>query len=165
MKDEENRVRHAAGMMLGSLEQHQEVALPALTAALEDKDSWVRLGVAEALWRLRPGDRRVVEVLIGLLNDSEPDVRNPAAAMRKLIGPEAAKQPGSTKCPWAGSLPSSPPWGADQPRARPRAWSSPRRSRMPTSEPGRPAACRPAVPPPGPLRAERRGRATRRSRG
>ena len=92
--DETARVRDAAAVTLGSLEKHKDIAIPALTAALKDKDDWVRLAVAQSLWKLQPGERRVVEVLIGLVNSSEPDVRNPAVALLKSIDPKAAKEAG-----------------------------------------------------------------------
>ena len=87
-----SRVRNAAAVTLGSLQKHKDIAIPALTAALQDKDAWVRLGVAQSLWQLRPGERRVVPVLIDLLKETDPDVRNGAAATLRSIDPTAAKK-------------------------------------------------------------------------
>jgi HEAT repeat protein len=83
-----------AAVTLGSFEKQKDVALLALTEALDDKDAWVRLGVAQSIWHLNPGDNRVVEVLIGVLKDGDSDVRNGAAATLESIDPDAAKEAG-----------------------------------------------------------------------
>jgi HEAT repeat protein len=92
--DEVGAVRNTAAVTLGSFGKQKDVVLPALAEALKDKDSWVRLGVAQATGRLSPGDRRIVEVLIGILKDEEPDIRNGAAATLRSIDPEAAEKAG-----------------------------------------------------------------------
>ena len=46
------------------------------------------------MWKLQPGDRRVVPVLIELLKESDTDVRNGAGAALRSIDPKAAKEAG-----------------------------------------------------------------------
>src|SRR5262245_1988886 len=82
LNDDENRVRNAAAVTLGSFEKHKDAVLPPLSEALKDKDAWVRLGAVQSIRRLNPGDGRLAGVLIGILKEGDPDLRKEAAATR-----------------------------------------------------------------------------------
>ena len=47
------------------------ISSPSRTAALRDKDAWIRLAAATSLQRLRPGSKEVVPVLLELSKDDD----------------------------------------------------------------------------------------------
>jgi len=67
-----------------------EAAVPALTLALQDKDSPLRGGAALALRPMGPNAAGAVPALIGVLEDEPWDVRRTAIITLGEIGPKAA---------------------------------------------------------------------------
>ena len=71
-----------------------KAATTALTAAIRDEDSWVRLAAAVSLERIRPGSKEVVPVLVELSKEEDGEIRGAAVAALRGIDPEAAKEAG-----------------------------------------------------------------------
>ena len=72
-------MRRSAASALIKFGLEAKRAVPALIAALEDKDSIVRFSVASALGAMGPAARRAVSALTEALKDGDKNVRLAAA--------------------------------------------------------------------------------------
>jgi len=64
-------------------------AVPALKNKLPTSESYVKLGICEALWKIEGNTEQTVPALIELLNDDFGPIRRDAATMLGEIGPDA----------------------------------------------------------------------------
>jgi hypothetical protein len=77
---------------VNQLEHHTDqpaTAVPALTEALRDENTYVRRDAAKVLGHFGADAKRAVPALVEMLHDKEPSVRKSAAETLKKIDPEA----------------------------------------------------------------------------
>jgi HEAT repeat protein len=88
LKDRDIGVRGRAARILGDLGPRGEDATPALTAALDDADDWVRCAAAASLVKVL-GRRGTVALpaLFDGLQDEDADIRADCLAALKVLGP------------------------------------------------------------------------------
>src|SRR5262249_7516148 len=90
LKHEDPLVRYRAAAILGRLPGNAKFAVPALRAALQDKDGRVRVKVAESLWKIEKTSPNVLlPVLEGALKDKDPAVRVLAPGVLGQLGTKA----------------------------------------------------------------------------
>lgn len=86
----ESWVRVAAAEALGTLGAEAKAAVPALRAALHDKDGSLRIAAAAALWRVGEDSAAALPVLLGALRHRDQDYRREAAEALGRLGSLAA---------------------------------------------------------------------------
>ena len=90
MTDGSERVRHHVAEALGTIASDAEVAVPALTRALEDEDAQVRYNAAYSLACFGTDAADAVPALVKALNDDNRYASGHAVmALRKIRTPEA----------------------------------------------------------------------------
>jgi HEAT repeat protein len=90
LEDPDVEVRRATVDVLEGLGRHAVPAVPALIAALSDRDRFVRWAAARALGKVRPANAEaVVAALARLLSDGDGDLRLAATAALCAYGPAA----------------------------------------------------------------------------
>ncbi len=88
--DQDSNVRTYATFALAEMPTASTSAMPALIEALDDSNKFVRLGAADAIADIDPGQAAVaLPLLVQLLSDSEPSVRYNAAISIGKFGPHA----------------------------------------------------------------------------
>src|SRR5205807_393904 len=88
LNDPDPRLRKTAAMKLGNIGQADPAVLPALEAALQDRDSSVRAEVILGLVKFRADAKSAIPKLTELrLRDPDAKVRDYAAKAIEKIGP------------------------------------------------------------------------------